>query len=40
MTGMLASVSNLQEAQIALQENVDILDLKDPAYGALGCCHN
>lgn len=36
MTGMLASVSNLQEAQIALQENVDILDLKDPAYGALG----
>ena len=36
MTGMLASVSNLQEAQIALQENVDILDLKDPAHGALG----
>ena len=36
MTGMLASVSNLQEAQIALQENVDILDLKDPAQGALG----
>lgn len=33
---MLASVANLQEAQIALQENVDILDLKDPAYGALG----
>ena len=36
MTGMLASVSNLHEAQIALQENVDILDLKDPAHGALG----
>lgn len=36
MTGMLASVSNLQEAQITLQENVDILDLKDPAQGALG----
>jgi len=36
MTGMLASVSNLQEAKIALQENVDIIDLKDPANGALG----
>lgn len=36
MTGMLASVLNLQEAKIALQENVDIIDLKDPAQGALG----
>ena len=36
MTGMLASVSNLQEAKIALQENVDIIDLKDPSQGALG----
>jgi len=36
MTGMLASVSNLDEAKIALQENVDIIDLKDPAQGALG----
>jgi len=36
MTGMLASVSNLNEAKIALQENVDIIDLKDPAQGALG----
>lgn len=36
MTGMLASVSNLQEAKIALQENVDIIDLKDPTQGALG----
>lgn len=36
MTGMLASVSNLNEAQIVLQENVDIIDLKDPAFGALG----
>ena len=36
MTGMLASVSNLDEAKIALQENVDIIDLKDPSQGALG----
>ncbi len=36
MTGMLASVSNLSEAQIALEENVDIIDLKDPAHGTLG----
>jgi len=36
MTGMLASVSNLSEAQIALEENVDIIDLKDPAHGILG----
>ncbi len=36
MTGMLASVSMLSEAQIALREHVDIIDLKDPAYGALG----
>ncbi len=36
MTGMLASVSNLQESKIALQENVDIIDLKDPSRGALG----
>lgn len=36
MTGMLASVSNLDEAKIALQEDVDIIDLKDPSQGALG----
>jgi len=36
MTGMLASVSSLDEAKIALQENVDIVDLKDPSQGALG----
>ena len=36
MTGMLASVSDLQEAKIALQENVDIIDLKDPTQGVLG----
>ncbi len=36
MTGMLASVSNLEEAKIALHANVDIIDLKDPTHGALG----
>ena len=36
MTGMLASVSNSSEAQIALEESVDIIDLKDPAHGTLG----
>ena len=33
---MLASVSNLDEAKIVLEENVDIIDLKDPSQGALG----
>jgi uncharacterized protein (UPF0264 family) len=36
MTGMLASVKNLAEAQIVLQANVDIIDLKKPEFGALG----
>ena len=36
MTGMLASVTHLQEALQALQYEVDIIDLKDPAQGALG----
>jgi len=36
MTGMLASVSNLEEAKIALHANVDIIDLKDPTHGVLG----
>ena len=36
MTGMLASVSDLEEAKIVLHANVDIIDLKDPAQGALG----
>lgn len=36
MTGMLASVSNLDEAKIVLHANVDIIDLKDPMHGALG----
>lgn len=36
MTQMLASVSNAQEALIALEAGVDIIDLKNPAQGALG----
>lgn len=33
---MLASVTNLEEAALALAGNADIIDLKDPARGALG----
>ncbi|MGI9303049.1 MAG: (5-formylfuran-3-yl)methyl phosphate synthase [Gammaproteobacteria bacterium] len=36
MTGFLASVSNLHEAEIVLAAGADIVDLKDPANGALG----
>lgn len=36
MSSMLASVNSLEEALIALQANVDIIDLKQPASGALG----
>ena len=36
MSGFLASVNSLQEAQIALYGGADIIDLKDPARGALG----
>ncbi len=36
MTGMLASVNSLEEAIIALESKVDIIDLKQPAHGALG----
>lgn len=36
MTGMLASVNSLEEARIVLQTGVDIIDLKQPASGALG----
>jgi len=36
MTGMLASVNSLDEALQALSANVDIIDLKQPALGALG----
>lgn len=36
MTGMLASVTNVQEALMVLDAGVDIIDLKQPAQGALG----
>jgi uncharacterized protein (UPF0264 family) len=36
MTGMLASVNSLEEAMLVLAEKVDIIDLKEPALGALG----
>jgi uncharacterized protein (UPF0264 family) len=36
MTGMLASVKNLAEAELVLSANVDIIDLKQPEFGALG----
>lgn len=36
MTRMLASVCSLEEAQLALAGGADIVDLKDPARGALG----
>jgi uncharacterized protein (UPF0264 family) len=36
MTGMLASVNSLEETRQALAAHVDIIDLKQPALGALG----
>ncbi len=36
VTGLLISVTNLQEAELALDAGVDILDMKNPAEGALG----
>lgn len=36
MTGLLASVTNTHEARIVLDAGADIIDLKDPARGALG----
>ena len=36
MTGMLASVTSVEEAQIVLKAGVDIIDLKNPEQGALG----
>lgn len=36
MTQLLISVKNIEEAMIALEANVDIIDLKDPNLGALG----
>ena len=36
MTLMLASVADVVEAEIALVEGADIIDLKDPSQGPLG----
>ena len=36
MTGMLASVNSVAEAMLVLDAAVDIIDLKQPALGALG----
>ena len=36
MTGMLASVNSIAEALLVLEAKVDIIDLKQPALGALG----
>jgi len=36
MTLLLASVTGAGEAEIALAHGADIIDLKDPAQGALG----
>ncbi len=36
MTKMLASVTSVSEAMLALEAGVDIIDLKDPEQGALG----
>jgi uncharacterized protein (UPF0264 family) len=36
MTGMLASVNSIKEATLALDAQVDIIDLKQPSLGALG----
>ncbi|MEM7400646.1 MAG: (5-formylfuran-3-yl)methyl phosphate synthase [Pseudomonadota bacterium] len=36
MTGMLASVRNLEEAKLAYNGGADIIDLKEPNDGALG----
>src|SRR3954453_5914115 len=36
MTRMLASVTGPREAEVALGAGADIIDLKDPARGALG----
>jgi len=35
MTGMLASVNCVAEALLVLEAGVDIIDLKQPALGAL-----
>ena len=36
MTGMLASVRNLKEAEMVCRGGTDIVDIKEPRHGALG----
>jgi uncharacterized protein (UPF0264 family) len=36
MTRLLVSVRNVEEAQIAIAEGVDLIDVKEPSRGALG----
>ena len=36
MTGFLASVTSIEEALLAVEGGADVIDLKDPALGALG----
>lgn len=36
MTGLLASVTSVDEALLAVEEGADIIDLKDPSRGTLG----
>jgi len=36
MTGMLASITGVDEARLAIECGADLIDLKDPARGALG----
>ena len=36
MTKILASIKNIEEAKIIINEDIDIIDLKDPSNGALG----
>ena len=36
MTGFLASVSSVEEARLVRSLGADVIDLKDPARGALG----
>ncbi len=36
--GLLVSVRSIQEARIAATAEVDVIDLKEPAAGALGAC--
>ena len=37
MTRLLVSVRDAAEARVAVEEGVDLIDLKEPSYGSLGC---